>query len=139
MNNKNTTVVICGSCGAELDESAQTAPFRRSACRKCGSKSRLFKVCLTGTVLVKSELGAKAFRPGHRKAFLEQKVGDSFFRKTQRWVKRVMRIERHNNRYLEHVVDPHTGDTIHFCDEPLTEHRNHGSAKKRLTTRLSGP
>ena len=130
MSDKDTTVVTCGSCGADLDESPQTAPDRRSACPKCGSKSRLFKVHVTGTVRVRSELVAKAFEPGRRKAFLEHKAGDSFFRKAQRWVKRVMRIDRRNNGYLEHVVDPHTGDTIHFCDEALTEHRNHGSAKK---------
>ena len=38
-------------------------------------------------------------------------------------------IDRDGDRYEESVVDPATGETIHECTEPLSEHWNHGSAK----------
>lgn len=129
MNDTVETIVTCAGCGGNLEESPQTAPDQRVACPGCGSRARAFKVHATSTVHVTSQLSAKAYESGKKKPFLEHKSGDSFFRKAQLWVKRVMRIDRRNNRYVEHVVDPRTGDTIHFCDEPLTDHRSHDSAK----------
>ena len=39
-------------------------------------------------------------------------------------------IDRLNNRYSEQVIDPATGQVVQKCDQPLTDHREHGSAKK---------
>lgn len=80
---------------------------------------------------MKSTLGAKAYEPGSKDPFLEHKAGDSFYRRAAKWVTRVMRIDRRGDRYTEHVYDPKTGETIHRCDEPLSEHKGHGSARKR--------
>lgn len=49
----------------------------------------------------------------------------------QKWVHREKTEDRRNNRYTETVMDPDTGEIIHQTDEPLTEHRGHGSAKKK--------
>jgi len=42
--------------------------------------------------------------------------------------------ERHwdkvSNCYFERITGIETGEVIHECEEPLTEHRGHGSAKK---------
>jgi hypothetical protein len=38
-------------------------------------------------------------------------------------------IDRAKNWYREIVQDPETGQVVHQSDEPLTEHRGHGSAK----------
>jgi hypothetical protein len=38
---------------------------------------------------------------------------------------------RANDRYREVVTDPTTKEIIHHCEEPLSQHQNHGSAKKR--------
>jgi hypothetical protein len=32
---------------------------------------------------------------------------------------------------LEHIVNPNTGEVIHHCEEPLSQHQGHGSAKRR--------
>jgi hypothetical protein len=80
---------------------------------------------------MRRELRLKAYEPGSKKPFLEHKTGDSFFRRATKWVKRVMRIDRRGDRYTEQVYDPKTGETIHRCDEPLSEHKGHGSARKR--------
>lgn len=71
----------------------------------------------------------KARKPG-RKPFLEQFTGANFFWKEQRWLDRLMRIDRRNNQYQEVVTDPGTGAIIHKCEEPLSEHTGHGDARK---------
>jgi hypothetical protein len=61
--------------------------------------------------------------------FIKQKVGDSFFRLTGQ-VHRLNRvIAKRGNRYLEHIEDRETGEVVHHCEEPLSEHRGHGSAR----------
>jgi len=126
-----TQRAMCAKCGVKLDESPQLALAERPPCPHCGSKDRTFAVGLSATVSAKSTLGAKAYEPGRKEPFLEHKTGDSFFRKAAKWVTRVMRIDRRGDRYTEHVYDSKTGETIHHCDEPLSEHKGHGSARKR--------
>jgi len=123
------TTVTCAQCEAVLDESPQAPADQRAACPHCGSTARLFKVELSDTVEVKSSLSMKAKEAGRGKPFLEQKVGDDFYRKAQKWVKRLVRIDRRNDQYTEHVVDHQTNETIHHCDEPLSAHRGHGTEK----------
>jgi hypothetical protein len=50
---------------------------------------------------------------------------------TGKLVEKSRLIDRLNNRYVEHVVDDATRETIHRCDEQLSEHQGHGSAKKK--------
>jgi hypothetical protein len=40
-------------------------------------------------------------------------------------------IDRDNNRYFEMVTDYESGEIIHHCEEPLSEHQGHGSAKPK--------
>jgi hypothetical protein len=49
-------------------------------------------------------------------------------------VKRIQVIDRENDQYKELVVDAETGDVIHSCEEPLSKHIGHGSAKVNKTT-----
>jgi len=42
------------------------------------------------------------------------------------------RIDRENDQYYERVVDDQTGDIIHECDEPLSEHVGRASAKRDI-------
>lgn len=46
-----------------------------------------------------------------------------------RKVKRV--FDRELDWYEEEVSDPETGEVLHRCAEPLSEHRGHGSDKKK--------
>jgi len=43
-----------------------------------------------------------------------------------------MYIDKKNDKYKEIVKNKETGEIIHFCEEPLSEHRGHGYAKKRI-------
>ena len=125
------TVTTCQGCEAVLDESPQAPVEMRKPCPNCGSTARLYKVLIQETVEVKSSLQLKARHGTRGKPFLEQKSGDSFFRKAQKWVYRIMRVDRENDLYSEVVVDPNTNKVVHKCEEPLSKHQGHGSAKKK--------
>jgi hypothetical protein len=62
-------------------------------------------------------------------------LGESVKRRTGRMLYRVRRIDRRGDAYVGHVFDPRTGETVHWCAEPLSEHRAHGSAKRRACHR----
>jgi hypothetical protein len=47
----------------------------------------------------------------------------------QRWVRFYRLPDRAGDQYEELVVDPETGEVIHSCKEPLSEHRGRGAAK----------
>jgi hypothetical protein len=71
---------------------------------------------------------------GKDKFRIEQVAGDDLFRLTGKWHKLARVIDRENNRYFEEVIDPETGQVIHRCEEPLSEHRGHGSDKPKRTS-----
>jgi hypothetical protein len=48
-------------------------------------------------------------------------------------VSHVRVIDRENNLYKEVVTNAETGEVIHACEEPLSKHIGHGSAKKKPT------
>ena len=58
---------------------------------------------------------------------------------TGKYMQKERLIDHDNDRYREKVVDPETGKTIHKCDEALSEHRNHGSAKKDVELMMACP
>ena len=124
-------VTTCAQCKAVLDESPQQASKDVSPCPYCGSTLRLYKMLMQNKVEAKSYLGLKARHGNSRKPFVIQKSGASFFHKAQKWVYRVMRIDRDNDNYSETVVDPETNEVIHECRESLSKHQGHGSAKKK--------
>lgn len=121
----------CQDCGEVLEEPSDLPLEGRSPCPKCGSESRHFEVTISETAIVHEHVGIKARHGASGKPFLESKFGDSFYRKTKEWVSREMTVDRENDRYKELITHPETGEVIHHCEEPLSEHRGHGSAKKK--------
>jgi len=124
-----TGPVICGQCGRSISESPHAAVEDRKACPECGSFSRRIEALISETLTIRSEIALKHKRPGVKKPLSEQKHGDSLSTKLRRWMRRSRVIDRQNDRYTETVVDPKTGEMVHSCDEPLSEHRGHGSAR----------
>jgi len=121
--------VLCGECGQSINESPNVAVEDRQPCPLGESTDRLLEVFLTETFKIYSDLGLKYRRAGVKRPLSEQKHGDSFSTKLGRWMRRSRVIDRVNNRYFESVLDPQTGETMRHCDEPLSEHQRHGSAK----------
>ena len=123
--------VKCGNCGRPLDEDRNEP--NRQPCEECGSITRTVKRAASDEAEFKERLGLKVKDPlltGRNKFRVEQVCGDELRRASGTWVKKVRVIDRENDKYLEVVTDPVTGEIVHRCDEPLSEHFGHGSAKK---------
>ena len=125
----NQFVVECHDCGFVLDESFHRDELRERPCPRCGSFGRLSgtgyrgRVCLRGNLLVKSR------PPTCGRFFAESRFDEDVNKRTGRPVKRCRIIDRDSNRYFERVIDIETGEVIHECNEPLSNHKNHGSAR----------
>ena len=118
----------CGSCGTSIDESLDR-PHARHPCPTCGSAARIFAVSISETVTVRAGLGFKHKRHGHKKPLAEGFARPEAARRTGTVVERKMLVDRQNDRYTETVTEYDTGVVVHHCDEKLSEHIGHGSAK----------
>lgn len=126
-----TPLVRCKNCGAQLAENPSAPVEERQPCPECGSMSRQVGITLTDTaVTIHESLAVKAKSPGEREPFLESKQGDSYSTKWGRFMTLLQVVDRRNNRYRKLVTDPETGEILRDVDEPLTDHRGYGSAKK---------
>ncbi len=132
---EQTTVVKCQQCGKVLDEPSDTPVQERTPCPDCGSTDRQFEVEINDTDTVRNGVRGKARtgqagQPGS-KPWLTTMSEPSWSYDRQKWVHREKTEDRRNNRYTETVTDPDTGEIIHQTEEPLTDHRGRGSAKKK--------
>jgi hypothetical protein len=134
----DSVVVQCGQCRSTLAEDPHAVVEGREPCPHCDSVSRHFNVAISATATARSKLTAKGRRAGEKRPFIEQTVGDDLYRKTGRWMNFQRVIDRLKNWYHERVADPATGAVVHECDEPLTEHRGHGSAKQKRHPNAEG-
>ncbi|HEX3095731.1 MAG TPA: zinc ribbon domain-containing protein [Patescibacteria group bacterium] len=123
--------LFCADCGTELEDDSAKQYDDRRPCPKCFSKKRSFHVTVNEEVTIREMLHTKAKRQGEKKPFMEQKSGDDLFRKTGKWMKLLRIFDRDNDSYKELITDPKTGEIIHQKDEPLSQHRGYGSAKKK--------
>jgi DNA-directed RNA polymerase subunit RPC12/RpoP len=121
---------VCSDCGTPIDGALDTSG-ERAACTKCGSTRRTHNVCVTERVTVRDGYGLKAKRAGQKKPFVEAKRGPSHSHKLGKAVEHERVIDRENDSYTEKVTVYETGEVIHQANEPLSSHRNHGSAKKK--------
>ena len=131
--------VWCGRCGKQLDQSPSTPVDERISCPDCGSKDRKFGVVVTSEVKVSSGIRAKA-RSGEAgklggKPWLRMLSEPSWSYRYNKWMELLKVEDRRNDRYTEVVRDPDTGEIVHECDEPLSEHRGHGSARQKDDSR----
>lgn len=125
--------VTCRNCGKSLDEPTDLDPAHRQPCPKCASLSRKMSVGLPGEMppphsSLKGR-GRHAGATGKRKWSIETFTGADWSHSLQRFVRKVRILDRDNDRYVEKVVDPETGEVLRDVEEPLSEHQGHGSAK----------
>jgi hypothetical protein len=119
--------VECGQCHLPLEESPYLPAAERRPCPGCGSLSRQVNVSVSDTAQARGKVNLKGRLPGVKRPFVEQTAGDDFHRKTGRWMKLERVIDRVRDWYHERVTDPRSGNVVHECDEPLSQHRGHGS------------
>ena len=60
----------------------------------------------------------------------EEKSGKAWSFDLRKFVTYHRVTDRKNDKYFESVVDEETGVVIKYCEEPLSVHFGHGSAKK---------
>lgn len=120
-------IVTCAECGQVINE--PNVPEKdRKPCPQCGSRARLFKVYVAESITAHGGLRIKARHGLTGKPFVEARVEDEVYRKEGKLVHRSMRVDRENDKYTETIVDKETNKVIHHCDEPLSQHKGHGTA-----------
>lgn len=120
----------CGNCGAQIDESPHAPTSEKQPCPSCGSRSRAFKGAFTATATGQASMRFKAKRPGYKKPIYEGRYEPSVQRTTGIMMRLERFFDRINDWYRERISNSKTGEVVHSCEEPLSEHQGHGSAKK---------
>jgi hypothetical protein len=122
--------VRCANCNGPIDEPPDLPAEARQPCPTCGGKTRAFEASASDTFPVREKIGFK-HRDAKRKMIAQGVNGADLFRKIGKWMHLERFFDHRGDRYVETVTDPETGEVIHQCDEPLSQHQGHGSAKKR--------
>ncbi len=125
----DSVLVRCGSCRAQFEEDPHAPAEERRSCPNCGSRARHFDVNVSDTVTLHSKLRARGRHSGKGRPFIDQSVGNDLDRRSGHWMKLHRLIDRMKNWYHERVTDPATGKIVHECDESLSDHKGHGSAR----------
>ncbi len=118
--------VSCSACGAPIEPTDMQAP-----CPRCGSADRHVYSTDRIALILYQKTHVKQRRGGEGKPAREEVRGDDFRRSTGQWLHLSRTIDRANDQYSEEVIDPRTGEIVHQCEEALSAHRGHGSAKRR--------
>jgi len=92
--------------------------------------TRAIQISISENVVIHEILGMKAKHKDAKRPYVELVSGDDLHRKTGKWMKLSRLIDRENDLYKEEVKNPETGDIVHRCEESLSEHTGHSSAKK---------
>ena len=118
----------CLRCG----HPAGTPPAAPDAwqCSMCGGRQLRFSIVARDRIALHEMARGRVKEPGGKRPKVEFMEGDNLHCKSGRWMRRSQLIDRRNDHYREAVSDPKTGEVVHECDEPLSEHRGHGSAKE---------
>jgi hypothetical protein len=123
--------IYCKQCKKDLSDFLDEG-INREPCPKCGSTSRVFVEQLS--ISAKAYVGLRAkHNRGPGKAIWESVNCPDVFRKTGELMRLERIIDRENNVYREVVTNVETGEVVYNCEEPLSDHLGHGSAKHSLS------
>lgn len=120
----------CADCGAPITTDADATEMRRP-CEECGSTKRAHSVSIVETLVVRDGYGLKAKRPGQKKPYVEDMSMPDYSHSRGKHVHKKRVIDRDNDQYFEKISDYETGEVIHHCEEPLSQHQGHGDAKRK--------
>jgi len=120
----------CADCGASIDDD-EAATNMRKPCSVCGSTRRIYNVSIMETFVALDGYGLKAKRPSQKKPYVEDLSMPDYSHNREKHVHRQRVIDRDNDHYFEKITDYETGEVIHHCEEPLSQHQGHGDAKRK--------
>jgi len=126
----STDIIECADCGAEVDGHGDM-PEQRIPCNKCGSTKRNYHVSISEVVIARDGIGVKAKHGGEKKPYIEDLGIPDYSRSLNKVVHRARIIDRDNDRYFEKITDYESGEVIHHCDEPLSQHQGHGNSRTK--------
>jgi hypothetical protein len=92
---------------------------------------RTLEVSVFDELTLHGSLAYKLKRQGEKRACVEGFTGDDLHRASGHWMRKVRIVNRKEDLYFEEIVHPETGEIVRRCEEPLSQHRGHGSAKKQ--------
>lgn len=135
MNNKR--IVVCGTCEEVIQDDLNVSEKTLKLCPNCSSIKQIIydyyeeekKRDIKERVVSKIKDTTKTGKKKLRKEFVD---GDDLHRKSGNWYLMKRIIDKDNDYYLETITDRVTGDIIYHCEEPLSKHRGHGSAKMKM-------
>jgi hypothetical protein len=127
----DSKAVECANCGRILEESMDILSEDRAPCPGCGSLARNTHITIHDIGMSHEKLGLKSRYQCGGRPFLEQVVGEDLHRRSDRWMIIHRIIDRVKDWYSEKVIDPETGQVVHSCEEPLSKHQGHGSARRK--------
>jgi len=128
------STVVCATCGASIDTAVDTEE-NRIPCTNCGGTQRHYSDTFTDVIVFRDGIRVEAKHAREKRPFIEELAGPDFSRSKEKAVQKERIIDRDNDRYTEKVTDYESGETIHHCDEPLSQHQGHGSAKHKKDER----
>ena len=121
--------VVCNQCFTILDERSDQQ--QRNPCPVCGSIGRSIYVFLEDQIgPIHDSLGYKMRAAGKGMPVVEAMSGDDMRQLDGKCLHKERIIDRKNNKYVELLVDKETGKILKKCEEPLSQHKGHGSDKK---------
>ena len=131
------TTVSCSECGASVLEQGQVDD--PEPCPGCGSTARTFAVTFTDATAAYDSLATKARHGevGKVKPYREAFTGFDYHRDSKEWRQVSRVVDREGDRYTERIVDA-AGNVVRDVDEPLSDHRGYGTAKRRGSRPGSG-
>ncbi len=97
---------------------------------KSPDKSSNLEINVKEDIKVHGFVRLKDKTKGFKKSLRETSAGDDYHRKSKQWNLLDRVIDRQHDQYKE-VIKNKEGVVIHKCEEPLSNHRGHGSAKKK--------
>ena len=121
---EKTRKIYCKDCGEKLSND-------EIICSNCGSNKINIVLELEDKIKFQDQIKGKVKENGVGQPIQEFKVGDDLHRKSRKWYHKEMIIDRKNNSYKKIIKDKTTGEIIHKCEELLSKHRGHGTAKHK--------
>lgn len=116
--------MICPKCGFEYDN------LNKPDCPQCGQKNISLNLSSSINLQVDLCYKGKSNEKINKRPSFEFKGGNEVNHRLKVKVDRNYHIDRANDRYHEIVKDKKTGEIIYRVDEKLSDHMNHGDAKK---------
>ena len=121
--------IVCSDCNEAIDTINDTTDYR-TPCLSCGGKSLTVLKSLDDSVTTQSGIRAIGYAASKTKWFLKLMSEPSFTHFLGKWSHRLKIENKRLDEYVELVNNPETGEVLHECREPLSQHRGHGSTKK---------